>query len=56
MSYRVEITETKNLIVQLGASKSSTKDLFNDPLNEKYQISINVLLKNTRPMEKLDLL
>ena len=34
MSYRVEIIETKNLIVQLGASKSSIKDLFNDPLNE----------------------
>ena len=39
----------KDLIVQLEASKSSIKDLFNDVLNEtkgfKYQITVNVLLK-----------
>ena len=43
MSYKVEI------IVQLGASKLSIKNLFNDLLNElkgfKYQITVEVLLK-----------
>ena len=49
MSYKVEIIERKDLIVQLEASKSSIKDLFNDLLNEtkgfKYQITVKVLLK-----------
>ena len=44
MSYKVEIIERKDLIVQLEASKSSIKDLFNDLLNEtkgfKYQITV----------------
>ena len=30
MSYKVEIVDKKDLIVQLQASKSSTKDLFNE--------------------------
>ena len=30
-SYKVEIVDKKDLIVQLEASKSSIKDLFNDP-------------------------
>ena len=34
MSYKVEIIERKDPIVQLEASKSSIKDLFNDLLNE----------------------
>ena len=34
MSYQVEIVDKKDLIVQLEASKSSIKDLFNDLLNE----------------------
>ena len=34
MSYKVEIIEKKDPIVQLQASKSSIKDLFNDLLNE----------------------
>ena len=34
MSYKVEIIERKDLIVQLEASKSSTKHLFNDLLND----------------------
>ena len=39
-SYKVEIVDKKDLIVQLKASKSGIKDLFNDLLNErKYQIS-----------------
>ena len=49
MSYKVEIIERKDPIVQLEASKSSIKDLFSDLLNEtkgfKYQITVNVLLK-----------
>ena len=34
MLYKVEIIDKKGLIVQLEASKSSIKDLFNDLLNE----------------------
>ena len=60
MSYKVEIIERKYPIVQLEASKSSIKDLVSDLLNEtngfKYQITVKVLLKNTSPMEKLNLL
>ena len=49
MSYKVEIIERKDPIVQLQASESSIKDLFSDLLNEtkglKYQITVKVLLK-----------
>ena len=49
MSYKVETIERKDRIIQLEASKSSIKDLFNDLLNEtkgfKYQITVKVLLK-----------
>ena len=49
MSYKVEIVDKKDLIVQLEASKSSIKDLFIDLLNEtrgfKYQITVIFLLK-----------
>ena len=52
MSYKVEIVDKKDLIVQLEASRSSIKDLFNDLLNEtrgfKYQITVKVLLKKCR--------
>ena len=52
MSYKVEIVDIKDLIVQLEASKSSIKDLFNDLLNEtrgfKYKITVKVLLKKYR--------
>ena len=48
-SCKVEIVEKKDLIVQLEASKSSIKALFNDLLNQtkgfKYQITMKVLLK-----------
>ena len=48
MSYKVEIIERKDPIVQLEASKLSIKDLFNDLLNEtkgfKYKIVVKVLL------------
>ena len=50
MSYKVD---KKDLIVQLEASRSSIKDLFNDLLNEtrgfKYQITVKVLLKKYKP-------
>ena len=46
MSYKVEIIEKKDPIVQLEASKLSIKNLFNDLLNEtkgfKYQITRKV--------------
>ena len=49
MSYKVELVEKKDPIVQLEASRSIIKDLFNDLLNEtkgfKYQITVKVLLK-----------
>ena len=60
VSYKVEIVERKDLIVQLEASKLNIKNLFSDVLNEtkgfKYEITVKVLLKNTRSMEKLNLL
>ena len=47
-SYKVEIVDKKDLIVQLEASKSSIKDFFNDLLNEtkgfKYQVTVNVFV------------
>ena len=59
MSYKVEIIQKKDPIVQLEASKLSIKNLFSDLLNEvkgfKYQITADVLLKNTSIMEKLNL-
>ena len=49
MSYRFELIEKKDPIVQLEASKSSIKDLFSDLLYEtkgfKYQITVKILLK-----------
>ena len=52
MSYKVEIVERKDPIVQL-------ENLFNDILNEKkgfnYQIAVKILLKNASSMEKLNL-
>ena len=49
MSYKVQIVERKDPIVQLKASKLSIKNLFSDLLNEtkcfKYQITVKVLSK-----------
>ena len=60
MSYKVEIVERKDPVVQLRASKLSIKDLFGDLLNEtggfKYQITVKVFPKKTSLMEKLNLL
>ena len=60
MSYKVEIVERKDAIVQLEASKLSIKNLLSNLLNEtkgfKYQITVEaLLLKNTSAMEKLNL-
>ena len=49
MTYKVEIVERKDPVIQLEASKLSIKYLFNDLLNKtkcfKYQITAKVLLK-----------
>ena len=49
MSYKVQIVERKDPIVQLKASKLSMKIFFSNLLNEtkgfKYQITVKVLLK-----------
>ena len=48
-SYKVEIVDSKDLLAQLEASKSSIKDLFWDLLGEikafKYQITVKISLK-----------
>ena len=48
MSYKVQIVAQKDPILQLEASKLSSKDLFSNLLNErkgfKYQITVKVLL------------
>ena len=50
MSYKVEIVERKDPIVELEASKLSIKNLFSNLINEmkgfKYQETVKVLLKN----------
>ena len=52
MSYKVEIIEKKDPIVQLETSKLSIKNLFNDLLNElkgfKYQTTVEVLFKKCK--------
>ena len=57
-SYKVEIVEKKDPIVQLEASKLSTKDLFSDLINEikgfKYQITVKVLLKKYKPNGEIE--
>ena len=57
MSCKVEIIDTKVLIVQLEASKSSIKNLLSDPLNErkgfKYQITVKALLKKYKLNEEI---
>ena len=58
MTYKVEIIEKKDPIVQLEGSKSSIKDLFSDLLNEtkgfKYQITVKVLLKKYKLNEEIE--
>ena len=58
VSYKVKIVDKKDLIVQLEASKSSNKDLFNDLSNKtkgfKYHITVKVLLKKYKSYEELE--
>ena len=54
ISYKVKLVK-KNPIKQLEASKSSIKDLCSETKGFKYQITLNVMLKNTRQMVKLNL-
>ena len=58
VSYKVEIVERKDLVLQLEASKSSIKDLLSDLLYEikgfKYQITVKVLLKKYKLNEETE--
>ena len=58
MSYKVEIVEKKDPIVQLEASKLSIKNLFSNLLNEtkgfKYQITVEVLFKKYKQNEEIE--
>ena len=59
MSYKVEIIEKKDPIVQWEASKSGIKDLFSDLLNEKkkgfkYQITVKILSKKYKPNGEIE--
>ena len=58
MSYKVEIVERKDPIVQLEASKLSIKNLFSNFINEmkgfKYHITVKVLLKKYKPNGEIE--
>ena len=60
MSYKGEMIERKDLIVQLEAIKLSIKYFFSDLLNETkgflHEITVNVLLKRASSMGKFNLL
>ena len=54
MSYRVELVEKKDPLIQLEASKTSTKDLFNlfdETKGFRYQITLKVELKNKKALK-----
>ena len=54
MTCKVGLIDKKDPLTQLEASKSTIKDLFNDPLDEtkgfKYQITVKILLKKTKAL------
>ena len=54
MSYKVEIVDKKDLIVQLEASRSNIKNLFNETRGFKYQITVKVLFKKYRPNGEIE--
>ena len=58
MSYKFEILERKDPILQLEAIKLNIKNLFSDVLNEtkgfKYQITVKVLLKKYKHNKKIE--
>ena len=51
-SYKIEIVDKKDTLVQLKVSELSIKDLFKDLLNEikgfKYQITLSILLSKVK--------
>ena len=55
---RLKLSKKKDPIVQLEASKLSTKDLFSDLINKikgfKYQITVKVLLKKYKPNGEIE--
>ena len=55
MSYRVELVEKKDPLIQLEVSKTRIKNLFNDLFDEtkgfKYQITLKVELKNKKALK-----
>ena len=55
MTYKVKLIDKKDPLLQLEAHKSSTKYLLNDLLDEtnglKYQITVKILLKNTKALK-----
>ena len=57
-SYKVEIVERKDPIIQLETSKLNTKDLFSYLINEikdfKYRITVKCLLKKYKPNGKIE--
>ena len=57
-SYKVEIIDHKDPLIQLEAGKSSIKDLFKDFLNEmkgfQYQITVKVLLSKEKENESTE--
>ena len=57
-SYKVEVIDFKDPLIQLEAGKSSIKDLFKDVLNEmkgfKYQISVKILLSKEKKNEDIE--
>ena len=58
MSYKVEIVDKKDIIVQLETSRSNIKNLFNDLLNKtrgfRYQITLKVLLEKYKPNGEIE--
>ena len=57
MSYRFELIEKEDPLIQLEGSKSSMKYLFNDLLDEKkgfmYQITLKNGLKKQKPRKEI---
>ena len=57
-SYKIEIVDNKDPLVQLEASKSSIKDLLKDLLIElkgfKYQVTLTVLLSKIKGDESIE--
>ena len=59
MSYKVKLIEKKDPMKQLKRSKSSTKDLFNNLLNEtkgfNYQIMLQFMLRKYKSNEEIEI-